>query len=45
MNGAPIEATVNGVDAGDRDAVEPGFGDTAGGVETEIVNFLEHSGA
>jgi len=42
VDGATVEEAVNGVDAGDRDAVEPGFGDTAGGVETEIVNFLEH---
>jgi hypothetical protein len=42
VDGAAVEEAVNGVDAGDGAAVEPGCGEATGGVETEIVNFLAH---
>jgi hypothetical protein len=42
VDGAAVEEAADGIDAGDGNAVDPGFGGAAGAIETKVENLLEH---
>jgi hypothetical protein len=42
VDGAAVEEAADGIDAGDGDAVDPGFGGAAGAIETKVEDLLQH---